>query len=238
MSNVADDKRMVVYEADGTEIKLTPKIVQEYIVGEGNGLITLPEFKMFAELCKVRKLNPFLKEAYCIKYGNQPATIIVGKDAILKRAVTHPDFDGFESGIIVRDKETGELTERQGTFYLADSEDVVGGWAKVYRKNVKYPRYMSVPISETAQRKKDGALTSMWAGKTALMLEKTAKVRALRELFVEELGGMYEEEETDIPYKVIDVTPKESAAVQEDVTVQDEPLSGEKAENIKSLDDF
>ena len=59
----------VVYEVDGQQIKLTPKIVQDYIVGT-NAQITMPEFKMFTELCKVRGLNPFLREAYLIKYSN------------------------------------------------------------------------------------------------------------------------------------------------------------------------
>ena len=58
---------MVKYEIDGQEIKLTPKIVQEYIVGS-EVQITNQEFKLFTELCKVRKLNPFLREAYLIKY--------------------------------------------------------------------------------------------------------------------------------------------------------------------------
>ena len=78
---------MVKYEIDGQEIKLTPSIVQEYIVGT-DAKITMQEFKLFTELCKCRKLNPFLREAYLIKYKNgQPASLVVGKDAILKRAV-------------------------------------------------------------------------------------------------------------------------------------------------------
>ena len=56
----------VKYEIDGEQIRLTPSIVQNYIVGTDSP-ITLPEFKFFTELCKARKLNPFLKEAYCIK---------------------------------------------------------------------------------------------------------------------------------------------------------------------------
>lgn len=48
----------VVYKVDDQEIKLTPKIVQDYLVGT-TAQITMPEFKLFTELCKVRKLNPF-----------------------------------------------------------------------------------------------------------------------------------------------------------------------------------
>jgi len=188
----------VVYEVNGEQIKLTPSIVQQYIVGD-SGTITLPEFKFFTELCKARKLNPFLKEAYCIKFGNQPAHIVVGKDAILKRAIIHPDFDGMESGIIVQAIETGEIIERKGTFYIRDEEKLVGGWAKVYRKNWKYPTYCSVSFDEVANKEKDGSLNSNWAGKGATMVEKVAKVRALRETFIEDLQGMYDADETNAP---------------------------------------
>ena len=105
MSNEVVDKKqdlIVKFEIDGTEIKLTPSIVQEYIVGT-DAKITNQEFKLFTELCKVRKLNPFLREAYLIKYkDNQPAQIVVGKDAILKRAVLNTQSYGMESGIIVQ----------------------------------------------------------------------------------------------------------------------------------------
>jgi len=187
----------VTYEANGEKITLTPSIVQQYIVGD-SGTITLPEFKFFTELCKARKLNPFLKEAYCIKFGSNPAQIVVGKDAILKRAIIHPDYDGMESGVIVL-KNDGSIEERKGTFYLKDTEQLVGGWAKVYRKNWKYPTYCSVAFDEVANKKKDGQLNSNWAGKGATMVEKVAKVRALRETFIEDLSGMYEAEEMNVP---------------------------------------
>ncbi|MBP5431011.1 phage recombination protein Bet [Ruminococcus sp.] len=184
----------VVYEAGGQQIKLTPSIVQQYIVGD-SGQITLPEFKFFTELCKARKLNPFLKEAYCIKFGSNPAQIVVGKDAVLKRAVLNSCFDGLESGVIVQNIQSGELTERAGTFYLRGTENLVGGWAKVYRKDWTHPTYCSVAFDEVAQRKSGGALNTNWANKGATMVEKVAKVRALREAFVEDLSGMYEADE-------------------------------------------
>lgn len=194
MNNNNDKKELMVkYTIDGNEIKLTPSIVQNYIVGS-QARITQAEFKFFTELCKVRKLNPFLSEAYLIKYNeNTPAQLVVGKDAILKRAVLNPQYDGMESGIIVLDQ-NGEVIERPGTFKLPN-EELVGGWAKVYIKNRKYPSYTSVTFEEVAQRKKDGSLNSNWNGKGATMVEKVAKVRALREAFVDDLGGMYDADE-------------------------------------------
>ena len=192
MSNEQKQEIAVIYKIDDNEIKLTPKIVQDYIV-DRSAQISMPEFKMFTELCKVRKLNPFLKEAYLIKYGTQPAQIVVGKDAILKRAVKHHQFDGREQGIIVINQD-GAIEERKGTFKLKD-EQIVGGWAKVYRKDWTYPTYITVSLDEVAQKKGDGTLNSNWASKSATMVEKVALVRALRETFVEELGGMIDENE-------------------------------------------
>ena len=208
MSEVKETKMMVEYSIGDTNIKLTPAIVQEYIVG-GNVAITNQEFKLFTELCKVRKLNPFLKEAYLIKYGTAPATIVVGKDAILKRAILHPQFNGREQGIIVQKKD-GTIEERNGTFKLKD-EILVGGWAKIYRKNWEYPVYITVAFDEVAQRKSRDELNSNWTTKGATMVEKVALVRGLREAFVEDLGGMIDEdEEYHTPRQVVIAETKQS----------------------------
>lgn len=211
----------VIYDVDGQEIKLTPKIVQQYIVGTDSP-ITIAEFKFFTELCKVRKLNPFLKEAYCIKYGSQPAQIVVGKDAVLKRAILHSEYNGMESGIIVRSSK-GEITERKGTFYLKDEEMLVGGWATVYRKNWEHPIYCSVSFDEVAQKKGDGSLNTNWANKGATMVEKVAKVRALREAFVEDLGGMYEAEEMgiDLPREPNEIIIEQQENELEEISLEE-----------------
>ena len=190
---MSENKDVVVkFNVGDDEVKLSPKIVQEYLT---NGVpVTMPEFKMFTELCKARKLNPFLKEAYIIKFGKSPATIVVGKDAILKRAINNKDFNGREQGVIVL-KEDGAIENRKGTFKLKD-EVLVGGWAKVYRKSWEHPTEITVSFDEVSQTKNDGTLNSNWATKGATMVEKVALVRALRETFAEELGGMIDESES------------------------------------------
>ena len=173
---------------------------------------------MFTELCKVRKLNPFLREAYLIKYSDkQAAQIVVGKDAILKRAVLNPNYDGMSSGIIVQ-KEDGSIEERQGTFRLGN-EQLVGGWARVFRKDWSHPIYSSVSFSEVAQKTSGGSYNSNWANKGATMVEKVAKVRALRETFVEDLGGMYEAEEMQS-----DISVQDTIIVQGEVQEETEKV--------------
>ncbi len=191
-----NNELVVTYKVDDQEVKLTPKIVQDYLVGT-TAQITMTEFKLFTELCKVRKLNPFLREAYLIKYSNnQPASIVVGKDAILKRAVLNAKYNGMKSGIIVLN-ECGDVVERKGTFKL-DSEQLVGGWAEVFRKDWENSIYCSVSLAEAIQKKGNGEPNSNWSKQPATMIEKVAKVRALREAFVEDLGGMYEAEEMNV----------------------------------------
>lgn len=194
MSKTNVNELMVKFNIGDNEIKLTPKIVEEYIVGNPNVKISNQEFKLFTELCKVRQLNPFLREAYLIKYNSSsPAQMVVGKDAILKRAILHPKFDGREQGIIVLTK-NGEVSERNGTFKLPN-EELVGAWARVWRKDWERPTYISVSFDEVAQRKSNGELNHTWATKGATMVEKVALIRALRETFTEELGGMIDEDE-------------------------------------------
>lgn len=182
---------LVEYVAeDGTNVKLTPAAVKDYIAG--NSKITNQEFVLFASLCKARKLNPFTKEAYLIKYGENPAQMVVSKDAILKRAVLHPKYDGKESGIIV--SINNEIKEIEGCF-LPPNATLLGGWCKVYRKDRSHPEYMSVSLDEVMQKKSNGEANLSWATKPATMVEKVAKVRALREAFVDELAGMYDADE-------------------------------------------
>ncbi len=227
MSNKLNDTNAVVtYQADGVEVKLSPSIVKNFLTGGAE--LTDSEYKFFVELCKVRQLNPFLKEAYPIKFGNQPAQIVVGKDAILKRAINHPQYDGREQGVIVLNLK-GEVEERKGTFRLAD-EKLVGGWAKVYRKDWEHPTYISVSFDEVAQTKRDGELNSNWATKGATMVEKVALVRALRETFVEDLGGMIDADEawTDTKQKqevVPQNEPEETDVIEVEVTEKQVSLS-------------
>ena len=189
--NFATEEKMVVkYNIGDEEIKLTPNIVKEYIVGDKEAKITNQEFKMFATLCRARKLNPFLREAYCIKYGDSPATIVVGKDAILKRATLHPQFDGFKSGVIVKTPE-GEVINRNGCFKL-DTEELVGAWCEVFRKDWSNSVFASCSLAETRQN------SPVWHKQPCVMIEKTALVRALRSAFVEDLAGMYDTAEMDI----------------------------------------
>jgi phage recombination protein Bet len=193
-NEVAEKKEtgVVEYEANGEMVKLSPSMVKRYLVS-GGGAVSDQEVVMFLSLCKYQHLNPFLREAYLIKYGNSnPATMVTGKDVFTKRAEANPLYKGKKAGIIVL-KSNGESEEREGAMVLPN-EQLVGGWAKVFIDG-KEPEYQSVSFDEYAGRKKDGSLNSQWSTKPATMIRKVAVVQALREAFPNSFQGLYAQEE-------------------------------------------
>lgn len=193
-----DDKKkslVMEFKAGDENVKLSPKIVKSYLVSGDAERVTDQEVMMFMMLCKNQHLNPFLREAYLIKYGNQPATIVTGKAAIEKRASRCESFEGFEAGIVVVNA-NGELEYRTGTLLLPN-ENLVGGWADVFVKDFKKPVRSVVSLEEYIGRKNDGTVNRQWSGKPATMIRKVAKMQALREAFPEDFQGMYSAEEVD-----------------------------------------
>lgn len=184
----------VNYEAGGEKIELTLMDVKNYLVSGDPNSVTNQEVGMFLKLCEGQKLNPFLREAYLAKYGNQPAQMIVGKDAFTKRAESSPNYKGTKSGVIVVNLNK-QIENREGTFYLKNREELVGGWAKVFFKDDKEEVFNTVSFDEYVGRKKDGSITSMWATKPGTMIRKVALVQALREAFPNVLGQLYVAEE-------------------------------------------
>lgn len=208
---------IVNYMANGSEIKLTPAIVKKYLVSGDSSNVTDEEVMMFMSLCKYQALNPFIREAYCIKYGTQPATLVVGKEAFLKRAEANPQYDGMDSGIVVQNDEG--IVYRNGTIATKD-ETIVGGWAEVFRKDRNHPTRVEISFSEYAGRKKDGTLNGQWSSKPATMIRKTAQVQALREAFPTSLGGMYAAEEQGTEEPAMQAVPQEAVVEAQMTEVQ------------------
>ena len=190
-------KNEITFIANGENVTLTPETVKNYLVSGDKDKVTMQEVVMFMNLCKFNGLNPWLKEAYLIKFGNEPATIVAGKESFTKKAEANPKFDGFEAGIIVLDNETQELIYRNGSMKLPN-ETIVGGYAEVWRKDRGHSCREEVSFEEYAGRKKDGTLNRQWASKPATMIRKVALVHALREAFPGTLGGMYSAEERGV----------------------------------------
>ena len=223
---------VVEYESGGEKVKLSPSMIKQYLVN-GGGNVTDSEVMMFLSLCKFQHLNPFLREAYLIKFGSSPATMVVGKDVFMKRARRNPDYCGKKAGIIVQEIETGKIIEREGTFYIKSEEKLLGGWCKVFIRGYEQPEYSAVAFDEYAGRKGDGSLNNQWATKPATMIRKVAVVHALREAFPEEYAGMYSPEE--IPQAneiVLDAAASEAVQIPEGYQEQMPVQAPEEYANI------
>ena len=178
---------------------LNSGIIRKYLDQQGKA--SDEELAYFIATCKERNLNPFTKEVYFIKYGTSPAQIVVSKDAFMKRAEQNPNFDGFEAGVVIETPD-GEVKHISGTIYNKKST-LLGGWAKVYRKDRGFP------IEADADFAAYNTGKSMWAKMPALMIRKVALVSAMREAFSENVGGLYTSDEMEQAVPT-DVTPQES----------------------------
>jgi phage recombination protein Bet len=214
----AAESKMVEYEVNGEKVKLSPNIIKQYLVS-GGGAVSDQEVVMFLNLCRFQHLNPFLREAYLIKYGgNQPATMVTGKEVFTKRARRNKDYAGQQAGVVVLKKD-GKLENRVGALVL-HSEELVGGWAKVFIKGYEVPTEISVSLDEYIGRKKDGEVNGQWSKKPATMIRKVALVQALREAFPEDFAGLYSAEEvgTEQP----DEMPIDESKIE--IAVKDAPI--------------
>ena len=78
------------YMANGMQVTLTPGTVKNYLISGDKDRVSDQEVAMFINLCRFTGLNPWLREAYCIKYGNEPATMTVGVAAKADAIVPNP----------------------------------------------------------------------------------------------------------------------------------------------------
>lgn len=220
------ERGLTEFEVSGQMVKLSPNMVRSYLVN-GNGQVTDQEVMMFISLCKFQRLNPFLREAYLIKFNNNPATIVTGKEAFMKRAMRNPAYAGFEAGVVVMLPD-GLMDNRVGSIVL-EGEQLVGGWAKVHVKGWEVPMMVTVSFDEYVGRKSNGEVNQQWSTKPASMIRKVAVVQALREAFPEDLGGMYTAEERaveDLPEDII--TTPETMEAEAELIEQPAPVEEPK----------
>ena len=128
------------------------------------------EFLLLMQLAKTYQLDPFAKQIWAVKYGNNPAAIFCGRDGFLAIAHRSGKFDGMESGT------------------RKDGDDLVG-WCRVYRKDMSRPFEVEVSLSEYSTGK------NLWLTKPKTMIVKVAESHALRRAFG--ISGLYAPEEID-----------------------------------------
>jgi phage recombination protein Bet len=161
------------------------------------------EFALFIEQCKRSGLDPLLKEAFCVarrqnagnrekpnwvtRYEFQPS-----EAGMLARAERFPDFKGIQASAvyaedeIIVDQGKGEVVHRFNPAKRKGS--LVGAWARVVRAE-KLPVVVWLDFAGYVQQ------TPLWAKIPTTMIEKCARVAALRKGYPEAFGGLYVREE-------------------------------------------
>lgn len=103
MSKAESNALVVSYDVLGTHVELDLDFVKKYLVRGKAELVSNQELVFFMNTCRQQKLNPLAQgEVYLIKYSEKdPAQMVVGKDAYLRRAFEHPDYLFKQDGITV-----------------------------------------------------------------------------------------------------------------------------------------
>lgn len=129
------------------------------------------EFKLFIEIVKSTRLNPFRREIWAIKAGGR-LQIMTGINGFFAIANSHPEYDGLECEVELDDKGLPAKAI-----------------ARAHRKDRKFPA-----VGIALLRESRGS-SPVWNQQPSVMLAKVAKARALREAFPQEMGGLYTDDE-------------------------------------------
>jgi phage recombination protein Bet len=207
---------MIKYESAFGSVELTADTVKQYLV-KGNGAVTDQEVGLFIKLCQGQKLNPFVQgEAYLIKFGTQPAQMVIGYDTYKRRAEENPNYLFMESGIVVL--RGNQVVQKDGAC-LYPTEELIGGWCRVHkaRANREVCTFKEVGFKEYNKG------NAIWKEKPCTMIEKVAISQALREAFPKDYEGLYTSAEiVDADYNPD--APQQSATPAEPVVI-DEPIT-------------
>ncbi len=219
LSKAEQNALTVSYDVLGTHVELDLQFVKSYLVRGNPEKITDQEIVFFMNTCKMQKLNPLVAgEVYCIKFGNEPAQMVVGKGAYLRRAFEHPDYLCKEDGIVV--VRGNDILQKEGCC-LYPGETLLGGWCRVHfiRNGKERTAFKEVQLAEYDKGQAN------WKSKPATMINKVAISQCVREAFPKDYEGLYSEEEMiasgAIPanYTII---PETGEVIEDDPTITQE----------------
>lgn len=219
LSKAEQNALAVSYDVLGTHVELDLQFVKSYLVRGNPEKITDQEIVFFMNTCKMQKLNPLVAgEVYCIKFGNEPAQMVVGKGAYLRRAFEHPDYLCKEDGIVV--VRGSDILQKEGCC-LYPGETLLGGWCRVHfvRNGKERTAFKEVQLAEYDKGQAN------WKSKPATMINKVAISQCVREAFPKDYEGLYSEEEMiasgAIPanYTII---PETGEVIEDDPTITQE----------------
>jgi len=149
------------------------------------------EKTQFLEICNAFNLNPFKREIYATKYGDN-FSIIIGYESYIKRA----EMSGQLSGWNV-------VTEGNV------KDNSLKAIVTIHRKDFNHPFIHEVYYYEYVQKTKTGQINKFWREKPVTMTKKVGIAQAFRLCFSVDVGGM--------PYTKEEIASEEEFAVYEEV---------------------
>lgn len=220
LSTVESNALSVSYDVLGSHIELDLPFIKKYLVRGNPQYISDQELLFFMNTCKMQGLNPLVgNEVYLIKYGkDNPAQMVVGKDAFLRRAYANPNYLCKQDGITV--KRGNQIVQKEGSC-LYPGEELVGGWCRVtyLRGGKERTAFREVAFSEYNKGK------STWREIPATMITKVAISQCFRDAFPNEYSGIYSEDELVASGAIsAEDTEYTEASPAEVVVVEDDPI--------------
>lgn len=159
--------------------------------------LTDAEKVQFVEMCTIFNLNPFKREIYAVKYGND-VSFPVGFETYLKRAERTGLLDGWNA-------------KTEGSIANGDLMAIV----VIHRKDRSKPFIHNVDFEEFKKN------SPFWQNSPKYMIKKVCTAQAFRLCFPDDIGGLpytYDELGTspqDVSYTETNETPRtESEAVK------------------------
>lgn len=136
------------------------------------------ELHLFAAVCKKTGLDPFMKQIYAVKRGDQ--------------MTIQTSIDGYR---LIAERTGRYAPGRESTFVY--KQDRLFSATSYVKKQTKDGTWHEISVSAHFDEYKPNYKSQFWDTKPHVMLAKCAESLALRKAFPNELSGLYTAEEMD-----------------------------------------
>jgi phage recombination protein Bet len=140
------------------------------------------EFDLFVQVCKRQKLDPFAKQIFAVKRGQQ--------------MTIQTSIDGYR---IIAERTGRYMPGREATFTYDDKGSLTSATSYVKKMDAKgeWHETSATAYFDEYKQEFNGKLSGMWSKMPRAMLSKCAESLALRKAFPSEMGGIYTKEEME-----------------------------------------
>lgn len=144
---------------------------------------TADQTRYFLTVCKMKRLNPFLKHIYMIERKER-----TDKGEWISSFTIQSSLDGMRA---IAQRNCKIISYKRWTIF---KDNELYGVCEINTAD-RGLYYDEVPLSEYVQKKADGTVTKFWKQFEKTMIKKCAEESVLRMLAPEDLSGVYGDEE-------------------------------------------